>query len=136
MCIYISKIKKNVKIVNKLMFFFSLDVKCFLKKVWKAPSFFFYWKYAPFFHILNDVYDAFSVLFFSKSSFSIIMDSINMTNSPGLVSESCHESTFKLIRHHNFHDVLWTVRATWTFNKYNNIEWKVTNINRILGFSV
>jgi hypothetical protein len=24
-----------------------------------------------------------------------------MTNSPGLVSESCHESTFKLIRHHN-----------------------------------
>jgi hypothetical protein len=23
-----------------------------------------------------------------------------MTNSPGLVSESCHESTFKLIRHH------------------------------------
>jgi hypothetical protein len=35
----------------------------------------------------------------SKSSFSIIMDSINMTNSPGLVSESCHKSTFKLIRH-------------------------------------
>ena len=27
-----------------------------------------------------------------------------MTNSPGLVSESCHESTFKLIRHHNFND--------------------------------
>jgi hypothetical protein len=32
-----------------------------------------------------------------KIFFSIIMDSINMTNSPGLVSESCHESTFKLI---------------------------------------
>jgi hypothetical protein len=31
--------------------------------------------------------------------------------------------TFKLIRHHN--DVLFslfTVEATWTFNKYNNIE--------------
>jgi hypothetical protein len=28
-----------------------------------------------------------------------------MTNSPDLVSESCHESTFKLIRHHNFNDV-------------------------------
>ena len=51
------------------------------------------------------------------------MDSINMTNSPGLVSESCHESTFKLIRHYN--DVLislFSVGATWTFNKYNNIE--------------
>ena len=45
-----------------------------------------------------------------------------MTNSPGLVSESCHESTFKLIRHHNFNDVLFSVGATWTFNKYNNIE--------------
>ena len=44
-----------------------------------------------------------------------------MTNSPGLVSESCHESTFKLIRH-NFNDVLFSVGATWTFNKYNNIE--------------
>ena len=42
-----------------------------------------------------------------------------MTNSPGLVSESCHERTFKLIRHHNFND---SVGATWTFNKYNNIE--------------
>ena len=39
------------------------------------------------------------------------MDSINMTNSPGLVSESCHESTFKLIRHHNFNDVLFSVGA-------------------------
>ena len=58
----------------------------------------------------------------SKSSFSIIMDSINMTNSPGLVSESCHESTFKMIRHHNFNDVFFSVGATWTFNKYNNIE--------------
>jgi hypothetical protein len=38
------------------------------------------------------------------------------------VSESCHESTFKLIRHHNFNDVLFSVGATWTFNKYNNIE--------------
>jgi hypothetical protein len=28
---------------------------------------------------------------------------LNMTNSPGLVSESCHESTFKLIRHHKFY---------------------------------
>ena len=37
-----------------------------------------------------------------------------MTNSPGLVSESCHESTFKLIRHHNFNDVLFSVGATWT----------------------
>jgi hypothetical protein len=45
-----------------------------------------------------------------------------MTNSPGLVSESCHESTFKLIRHHNFNDVFFSVGATWTFNKYNNIE--------------
>ena len=54
--------------------------------------------------------------------FSIVMDSINMTNSPGLVPESCHESTFKLIRHHNFNDVLFSVGATWTFNKYNNIE--------------
>ena len=35
-----------------------------------------------------------------------------MTNSPGLVSESCHESTFKLIRHHNFNDVLFSVGAT------------------------
>ena len=26
-----------------------------------------------------------------------------MTNFPGLVSESCHESTFKLIRHHQFY---------------------------------
>ena len=26
-----------------------------------------------------------------------------MTNSTGLVSESCHESTFKLIRHHKFY---------------------------------
>ena len=43
-----------------------------------------------------------------------------MTNSPGLVSESCHESTFKLIRYHNFNDVLFSVGATWTFNKYNN----------------
>jgi hypothetical protein len=42
------------------------------------------------------------------------MDSINMTNSPGLVSESCHESTFKLIRHHNFNDVFFSVGATWT----------------------
>jgi hypothetical protein len=50
------------------------------------------------------------------------MDSINMTNSSDLVSESCHESTFKLIRHHNFNDVLFSVEATWTFNKYNNIE--------------
>ena len=47
---------------------------------------------------------------------------LNMTNSPGLVSESCHESTFKLIRHHNFNDVFFLVEATWTFNKYNNIE--------------
>ena len=45
-----------------------------------------------------------------------------MTNSPGLVSESGHESTFKLIRHHNFNDVLFLVGATWIFNKYNNIE--------------
>ena len=45
-----------------------------------------------------------------------------MTHSHGLVSESCHESTFKLIRHHNFNDVLFSVGATWTFNKYNNIE--------------
>jgi hypothetical protein len=29
-----------------------------------------------------------------------------MTNSPGLVSESCHESTLKLIRHHNFNQRL------------------------------
>ena len=29
-----------------------------------------------------------------------------MTNYPGLVSESCHDSTFKLIRHHHFNDVL------------------------------
>ena len=43
-----------------------------------------------------------------------------MTNSPGLVSESCHESTFKLIRHHN--DAFFSVGATWIFNKYNNIE--------------
>ena len=28
---------------------------------------------------------------------------LNMTNSPGLGSESCHESTFKLIRHHQFY---------------------------------
>jgi hypothetical protein len=28
-----------------------------------------------------------------------------MTNYPGLVSESCHESKFKLIHHHNFNDV-------------------------------
>jgi hypothetical protein len=39
-----------------------------------------------------------------------------MTNSPGLVSESCHESTFKLIRHHNFNDVLFSIGATWTFS--------------------
>ena len=58
----------------------------------------------------------------SKSSFSIIMDSINMTNSPGLVSESCHESTFELIHHHNFNDDFFSVGATWTYNKYNNIE--------------
>ena len=58
----------------------------------------------------------------SNSSFSIIMDSINMKNSPGIVSESCHESTFKLIRHHNFNDALFSVGASWTFNKYNNIE--------------
>ena len=57
----------------------------------------------------------------SKSYFSIIMDSINMTNFPGLVSESCHESTFKLIRHHNFNDALFSVGATWTFNKYTII---------------
>ena len=44
-----------------------------------------------------------------------------MTNSPDFVSESCHESTFKLIRHHNF-NVLFSVGATWTFKKYNNIE--------------
>ena len=47
---------------------------------------------------------------------------LNMTNSPGLVSESCHESTFKLIRHHNFNNVLFSVGATWTLKKYNNIE--------------
>ena len=45
-----------------------------------------------------------------------------MANSPDFVSESCHESTFKLIRHHNFKDVLFSFGATWTFNKYNNIE--------------
>ena len=45
-----------------------------------------------------------------------------MTNAPGLVSESCHDSTFKLIRHHNFNDVLFSVGATWTFNKYNNMR--------------
>jgi hypothetical protein len=45
-----------------------------------------------------------------------------MTKSPSLFSESCHESTFKLIRHDNFNDVLLSVGATWTFNKYNNIE--------------
>ena len=45
-----------------------------------------------------------------------------MTNYSGLVSESCHESTFKLIRHHNFNDVLFSVGETWTFNKYNDIE--------------
>jgi hypothetical protein len=28
---------------------------------------------------------------------------LNMTNSPVLGSESCHESTFKLIRHHQFY---------------------------------
>jgi hypothetical protein len=28
----------------------------------------------------------------------------------------------KLICHHNFNDVLFSVGATWTFNKYNNIE--------------
>jgi hypothetical protein len=50
-----------------------------------------------------------------------------MTNSPGLVSESCHESTFKLIRHHNFNDVFFSVGATWTFNKYNNIEKQKTD---------
>jgi hypothetical protein len=64
----------------------------------------------------------FSILLYLLNVFSIIMDSINMTNSPGLVSESCHESTFKLIHHHNFNDVLFSVGATWTFNKYNNIE--------------
>jgi hypothetical protein len=37
---------------------------------------------------------------------------INITNYPGLVSESCHESTFKLIRHRNFNDVLFSVGAT------------------------
>ena len=58
-----------------------------------------------------------------------------MTNFPGLVSESCHESTFKLIRHHNFNDALFSVGATWTFNKYTIIL-KVTNINRMIGFSV
>jgi hypothetical protein len=36
-----------------------------------------------------------------------------MINSPGLVSESFHESTFKLIRDHNFNDVLFSVGATW-----------------------
>jgi hypothetical protein len=36
-----------------------------------------------------------------------------MTNSPVLVSESCHESTFKLIRHHNFNEVFFSVGATW-----------------------
>jgi hypothetical protein len=45
-----------------------------------------------------------------------------MTNSPDIVSESCHESTFKLIRHHNFNDVLFLVGATCTFNKYKTIE--------------
>jgi hypothetical protein len=28
---------------------------------------------------------------------------LDMTNSPGLISESCHEITFKLIRHHKFY---------------------------------
>jgi hypothetical protein len=42
---------------------------------------------------------------------------IKIVTSPcGLVSESCHESSFKLIRHHNFNDVLFSVGATWTFN--------------------
>ena len=45
-----------------------------------------------------------------------------MTNSPGLVSESCHESTFKLIRHHNFNDVLFSVGATWDIQQIQNIE--------------
>jgi hypothetical protein len=30
-----------------------------------------------------------------------------MTNSPGLVSESCHESTFKLIHHHKLYFQAW-----------------------------
>ena len=45
-----------------------------------------------------------------------------MKNYPGIVSESCHESTFKLIRHHNFNDALFSVGTSWTLNKYNNIE--------------
>jgi hypothetical protein len=46
-----------VKIVKKFMFFFKC--KMFLKKMYEgtpseSPIIFFYWKYAPFFHILND----------------------------------------------------------------------------------
>jgi hypothetical protein len=55
------------------------------------------------------------------------MDSINMKNSPGLVSESCHESTFKLIRHHNFNDVLFS----------QNVKKRgIFSIEKIMGLSI
>ena len=43
-----------------------------------------------------------------------------MTNYPGLVSESCHESTFKPIRHHNF-NVLFSVGAMQLEHSTNTI---------------
>jgi hypothetical protein len=53
------------------------------------------------------------------------MDSINMTNSPGLVSESCHESTFKLIRHHNFND------GNYNMDPYWNKTMMLSDVNEV-----
>jgi hypothetical protein len=64
--------------------------------------------------------DGKKIIFIKKSDTTFYTPFLFIT--PGLVSESCHESTFKLIRHHNFNDVFFSVGVTWTFNKYNNIE--------------
>jgi hypothetical protein len=55
-----------------------------------------------------------------------------------ILHESCHESTFKLIRHHNFNDVLFSVGATWTStntiilksNEHKSYAWVFSVITR------
>jgi hypothetical protein len=71
-------IKKKVTMVSKHTLVQIPLAKWTIYAVWKAPSIFFYWKYAPFFHILNDdMYMMLSVSCFwkfNKKKRSIIIE--------------------------------------------------------------
>jgi hypothetical protein len=167
------KDKQILKIVKKLMFFFFfffLNVKCwmFLKNRMRvplliAPYLFFYWKYAPFLHILNDnMYMMLSVccfwIFNKKKRYGESWVNFFLINffPPPYITYAWIWIPYGFIKAVNFKifffnimdgikydkfscswlwilsrkhiqtdpssSVLFSVGATWTFNKYNNIE--------------